>query len=158
MEKYEFIKFKLQVSSLEFIIAISIFLLVILISFAIQLNKLNEILAIYDDFSIMKDLNTLEIIFDIEGKPKDWNLSNFEVIGLRSEGKVSFEKISYLKDIEYKTLKEKLMIRNEFCLLDFNIGNCSFEKSKKIFTSEKIVPIEINNTVNLQKVKIVVWN
>lgn len=158
METYQSFKFKLQTISIEFFIGITIFLFIILVLTLIQTNKTRELVNFYEDFSLMKDLNTIDIILDIEGKPKDWNNSNFEIIGLRSSGKIEMKKVNYLKQIEYKKIKEILMIKNEFCIINFNIGNCSFEKAEKIFIKNKIAPIKDDNEVTLQEIKIAVWS
>lgn len=158
MEVFQYFKFKLQTVSIEFFISLSFFFFIILILTIIQMKKINELTIFYEDLTMIRDLNSLDIVFDIEGKPKDWNCSNFEVIGLRKEGKIDINKIENFKRIDYKKSKEILMIRNEFCILEFNIGNCSFENSKKIFVLEKIVPVKFNDSTILQKVKIVIWN
>lgn len=158
METYRYSKHKLQTISIEFFIATVIFLAIITILTTFQITKMKELLTLYEDFSLIRDLRTLEVIFDIEGKPKNWNSSNFEVIGLRTSEKVDKNKINYLSQIDYSKIKENLMIRNEFCIFNFNIGNCNFNNSEKIFVTKKIVPIDVNGKVILEEIKIIVWS
>lgn len=150
--------FKLQITSIEFLIALIIFIFLILTLFTIQTKKINEFLEYYEDLTLLRDLDTIEVLLDIEGKPKDWNNSNFEVLGLRTNGKIDMKKVNYLKEIDYKDLKKYLLIRNEFCIKNFEVGNCSYENSQKIFVRKKIASILINNFSYLDEIKIIVWN
>ncbi|MEM0243227.1 MAG: hypothetical protein QXT34_02140 [Candidatus Aenigmatarchaeota archaeon] len=149
--------FKLQTISIEFLISFTIFTAIILFLFSIQMKKTFDILEYYEDLALLKDLDTIDVLLDIEGKPSSWNVSYFEVLGLRSDGKIDMEKVNYIKEIGYENVKKFLNIRYDFCIQKLEIGNCSFDNSEKIFVRKKIVPIKSNETVSLEEIKLVVW-
>ncbi|MEM5831851.1 MAG: hypothetical protein QXP52_01335 [Candidatus Aenigmatarchaeota archaeon] len=121
------------------------------------MKKTFDILEYYEDLVLLKDLDTIDVLIDIEGKPSNWSVSYFEVLGLRSDGKIDMEKVNYIKEIGYENVKKFLNIRYDFCIQKLEIGNCSFDNSEKIFVRKKIVPIKSDETVSLEEIKLVVW-
>ncbi|MEM1634375.1 MAG: hypothetical protein QXP34_02155 [Candidatus Aenigmatarchaeota archaeon] len=152
--------FKLQISTIEFFVAISIFLVIVFLIYIFQINKFNEVYNFYEDLLLQQDLENLEVFLDIEGKPKNWNHSHYEILGLKSEEKIDYEKILNVKNISYLKIKENLFVFNEFCI-DFEIdriGNCNFDNSKKVFVRKVIYPIKFENeTTILKEIKLIVW-
>ncbi|MEM5828138.1 MAG: hypothetical protein QW197_01370 [Candidatus Aenigmatarchaeota archaeon] len=152
--------FKLQISINEFFLAISIFLIIVFLLYIFQLNKFSELYNFYEDLLLQQDLENLEVFLDIEGKPKNWNYSYYEILGLKSEEKIDYSKVLSTKNISYLKIKENLFISNEFCIdLDIDkIGNCNFNNSKKVFVRRVIYPIEFENeSVILKEIKLIVW-
>lgn len=151
--------FKLQIVALEFFISFSIFTFIVFLLYIFQIQKTKELANYFEDLTLQKDLENLKVLIDIEGKPKDWNYTYYEILGLRNEEKIDYSKILNLKNVSYDDIKKNLFLLNEFCL-DFEIekvGNCNFKNSSKIFVEKIIAPIKVNENVFLKEIKIEVW-
>jgi hypothetical protein len=97
----------------DLIIALTIFILVIILSF--------KYLADYSrDVSITSEAETLSESLLSEGLPKEWDEDNVSIIGIMDDNELDLAKLSSLQNMSYERAKTILSIRSDFSILILN--------------------------------------
>ena len=140
-----------QIFSFDFLIACSIFILIlaVLVSHigynAIQLKELKE------KHELTKSGYKLSEIFFMEGYPKDWNSSNVKIIGLQTDNRIDWNKLKELENFGYQKSLILLGLNYDYNL---TIGNYTFGKNPENASSafrinrvgilnSSVVPIQV---------------
>ncbi len=134
--KQAFHLYKGQIFSFDFLIACSIFILILAILInhigynTMQLNELKE------KYELTQSGYKLSEIFFMEGYPKDWNSSNVKIIGLQTNNRIDWNKLKELKNLGYQ--KSLILFGLKY---DYNItiGNYTFGKNPENASSAFIV-------------------
>ncbi len=140
-----------QIFSFDFLIACSIFILIlaVLVSHigynAIQLKELKE------KHELTKSGYKLSEIFFMDGYPKDWNSSNVKIIGLQTDNRIDWNKLKELENFGYQKSLILLGLNYDYNL---TIGNYTFGKNPENASSafrinrvgilnSSVVPIQV---------------
>ena len=149
--KQAFPLYKGQIFSFDFLIACSIFILILAVLIGhigyntIQLNELKE------KHELTRTGYKLSEIFFMEGYPKDWNSSNVKIIGLQTNNRIDWNKLKELENFGYQKSLILLGLNYDYNL---TIGNYSFGKNPENASSafrinrvgilnSSIVPIQV---------------
>ncbi|MCK4730059.1 MAG: hypothetical protein KAT28_01965 [Candidatus Aenigmarchaeota archaeon] len=134
--KRAFPLYKGQIFSFDFLIACSIFILVLAILIShigyntMQLNELKE------KRELTQSGYKLSEIFFMEGYPKNWNVSNVEIIGLQTNNRIDWNKLKELENLGYQKSLILLGLKYDYNL---TIGNYTFGKNPENASSAFII-------------------
>lgn len=104
---------KSQIWSLEFIVALLIFIsaLFVFYNYSINLSDIREVTV----KELIIDAKTLSSYLMSEGLPKNWNSSNVITIGLTDGNyRINETKVSYFSDMDYSIAKNMLSVINDY--------------------------------------------
>ncbi|RLI99377.1 MAG: hypothetical protein DRP06_03575 [Candidatus Aenigmatarchaeota archaeon] len=125
-----------QIFSFDFLIACSIFILVLVILIGhigyntLQLNELK------DKHELIRSGYKLSGIFFMEGYPKDWNSSNVEIIGLQTDNRIDWNKLKEFENIGYQKSLILLGLKYDY---NITIGNYTFGENPENASSAFII-------------------
>ena len=154
-----FISNKSQVLVYDFFVALSIFLVAIMLllfNWNLSLEEISERKRIE---YLSSDLNKIAAIFDKEGFPLYWNSENVKEIGLLNGFEINWTKLISLKDLGYSKVASLLALSSNYYLRLYNSSNKIFEFGKlpsNTSTSFRLDRIGILNKT-LVRIEIVVW-
>jgi len=115
---------KAQIISSDFIVALSVFLIIIAIIYSLWITKSYSIeeerrIASLGDSAILASNILMR-----EGNPKYWNQTNVIDLGLQNNNRLNQTKIEMLNDIGYKKVKSMLGLQNyEFFMNIYDSSN-----------------------------------
>jgi len=134
--KRVFTLYKGQIFSFDFLVACSIFILIL----AILINHVGYSTMQLDELKEKHELTRsgykLSEIFFTEGYPKDWNASNVEIIGLQTNNRIDWNKLKELESLGYQKSLILLGLKYDYNL---TIGNYTFGKNPENASSAFIV-------------------
>jgi len=109
---------KAQSLSFDFLIACTIFLLIILILFTLSRYSITQIGETEKINQIIRTSDQLSEIWMREGTPENWNTSDAIDLGLVSDSRLNQTKLGYLEDFGYREVKRRLGVG----IYDFYLG------------------------------------
>ncbi len=140
-----------QVFTIDFLLALLIFIATIIMSLKLVLNTAND-----DDYQILQlEARAISDNLMTEGLPTDWNSTNVLLPGILTDKKLSISKLQSLKELGYNNVSGLLNARKNFYFYFansssiLNITFCGFGA-----INETCSPPEINskNIVRLDRI------
>jgi hypothetical protein len=145
-------RFRGQALSFDFLIACSIFLIMVGILLAKVGYEMKDAQEVNSKNAIISEADTISGIFFQEGIPKDWTNETVQVIGLRSGGRISAQKLQEFSNIPYFRSISLLGIKNGYNITVsgssgelFSFGS-SYEGAKSLIKADRIGVLE-NGTI-----------
>ncbi len=145
---YLLTKLRGQVFSFDFLIASAIFLFVVALLLTQVGHNTKELNEIREKNEIIEEAYKLSEIFFSEGYPKNWNSSNVQIIGLKTDNRINFEKLESFEEIGYQKSLVLLGLKNDYNLtISNNLTKWSFGKNPENASSiTKVDRISILNS------------
>jgi hypothetical protein len=144
-------KVKGQALSFDFLIACTIFILVIAILLTQVGYNTKELNEIRDKNELIDETHKLSEIFFDEGYPKNWNSSNVVVIGLETDNRISWSKLKSLEEIGYQKSLVLLGLKNDYNITIFENNSTFYSFGKNIENASSIVRVDrvgiLNNSI-----------
>ena len=120
---------KAQVWSIDFVVGLSLFSLLIVVTTYFLINSNQD-----NSFEIMhREASYLSNTIISSGTPDEWNETTVIVPGILSDGRLDFEKLAFLNSLSYETLKSLYSVRADFAFFFrnktdyFEVGDqCSY--------------------------------
>lgn len=158
-----------QVYTYDFLIALTIVIIAVLISFKLVFNAVPD-----DDYKILElEGKVISSAIISEGSPQNWTIDNVIIPGILSQGRINITKLQQLGQLGYNNVSALLNTRQEFFIYFenrtqiLNLSNCGFGSAivnndcqQPIFEAKNIAKLTRLTLINSTAIKMVIltWN
>ena len=154
----------------DLVIALTIFTLIIILSF-----KYISETFMYEDSDIIDDIESFSDTLMSEGRPYDWNESYVISIGLSTNNSLDTRKLSLFSNmtiLDYDDMKDRLSLRNDFLVIlekeisnvsiigypNYNYTNATDLEVDEFAELTRFLPYRHDSIAEIVSIKIVMWD